>query len=203
MNWDEIRPDLVIGSCPYTVADLEHIRVETRASALLSLQHDECHAYLGIDRKALVCHGERRGLVMARQPIRDFDVADMRRHLGAAVSLLDSLLRAGHRVYVHCTAGTGRSPLTVLGYLALIESCTPAQALALIRSHRPGVCPSLEAYLGCRADLVERHQERIAGRAQEIWTRDPRIAQEEALVHAEREVLREVLRETRPAGRDG
>lgn len=198
-NWDAIRHDIVIGNCPLTVDDLERLRRATGATALLSLQHDECHVRLGIDYAALRRHGERIGLAMARCPIRDFDVTDMRRHLVPAVGMLDALLRARQRVYVHCTAGVGRSPLVVLGYLTLIEGCAMEDALALIRARRPTVCPSLEAYQACREDLVERFGARIARRAAQLCGPDLLARSTQAWAQAEREVLRDVIRDA-PAG---
>lgn len=197
LNWDEIRPDIVIGSCPMTASDLDRIREGAKVTAALSLQHDECHARLGVDYRTLRRHGECAGLRMVRRPIRDFDVADMRRHLASAVSMLDGLLREGRRVYVHCTAGTGRSPLVVLSYLALIERCDPTVSLAFIRSRRFEVCPSVEAYYACRQDLIERHRERIARRAEEMAEGGVQLGREvhDAWREAEAEVLREVIRE--------
>ena len=49
LNWNVVRHDLVVGSCPRQVGDLDAIRAETRVSAVLSLQHDECLEKLEID----------------------------------------------------------------------------------------------------------------------------------------------------------
>ena len=103
-----------------TSDDLKIIHTEAGVSAVLSLQHDDCLAYWGVDYQAMCQTGTEIGLKMARCPIRDFDVGDMRRQLPAAISMLTNLATSGHRIYVHCTAGLGRAPLTVLGYLILI-----------------------------------------------------------------------------------
>lgn len=195
LNWDEIRPNIVIGSCPMTVSDLDRVREDANVTATLSLQHDECHARLRIDYRTLRRYGERAGLRMVRRPIRDFDVVDMRRHLASAVATLDGLLREGRRVYVHCTAGTGRSPLVVLSYLALVERCDPAASLAFMRSRRSEVCPSLEAYYGCRQDLSQRYKDRIARRIDELAAGGARVSATDARNEAEAQVLREVIRE--------
>lgn len=193
LNWNEIRPDIVVGSCPMTAADLDLLRKQASITAALSLQHDDCHARLGIDYAALRRHGTRSGVDMARCPIRDFDVPDMRRQLAAAVGLVDALVRTRRRVYVHCTAGTGRSPLVVLAYLALMEDYGADAALSLLRARRPGVGPSVEAYRGCRQDLLERHCHRIRGRADEFHAGG--VPEEQAWRAAEVETLREVIRE--------
>lgn len=160
LNWNEIREDLLIGSCPMSGSDLDRIRHETGASAILSLQHDECLAHFGIDYEQHRVHGRRLCLEMARSPMLDFNPGEQRQRLPAAVNRLWDLITDRHRIYVHCTAGMGRSALTVLGYLTFIEGYTPDEAIRLLKSKRPGVIPCLEAYEGCRADLLNpRHDD--------------------------------------------
>ena len=101
------------------------------------------------------------GLAMDRFPIRDFDIPDMRRQLAGAVSALARLLGQGHRIYVHCTAGLGRAPLTVLGYLTLVEQQDPETAIQLILKGRPAAVPAWEAYHGCCHDLAAQHRAAI------------------------------------------
>jgi hypothetical protein len=157
---------------------------------VLSLQHDECHAHFGIDYGALCRHAARLGLALARHPIRDFDAVDARLRLPGAVRALDGLLAAYGRVYVHCTAGVGRSALTVLGYLVFVCGMPFEEALTLLRARRPIVCPNLDAFLACRADLVERHRRAITRRMGDLLDAAP----EERQRRAEHEVLRDALR---------
>lgn len=160
LNWNEIRADLIIGSCPMTGSDLDRIWYDAGASAILSLQHDECLAHFGIDYEQHHVHGRRLGLVMVRSPMRDFNPGEQRQRLPAAVHRLDGLITDRHRVYVHCTAGMGRSALTVLAYLTFMEGYTPDETIRLLISKRPGIVPSMEAYDGCRTDLLStRHDE--------------------------------------------
>jgi len=148
-----------------TTADLDRIGAEAGASAVLSVQHDDCLAYWDIDYPEMRTHGERVGLRMARSPMRDFDIPDQRRNLARAVRTLADLQSNEYRTYVHCTAGLGRAPLTVLSYLVWIEGLSPEQAISLIHRGRPGAVPAWEAHQGCRADLVERYRPRIEERA--------------------------------------
>jgi atypical dual specificity phosphatase len=194
LNWGEITPQLVIGSCPMTPADLERIRDGTGAGALLSLQHDDCLAYWGIDETAMRRAGERLGLAMERRPIRDFDIADMRRNLPDAVKRLARLDPPRRRIYVHCTAGLGRAPLTVLGYLTLVEGLDPETAIRLILRGRPDAVPSWEAYKGARGDLVARHRDAIERRAYELFERLARGDAGADWHEAETEIIAGVLR---------
>jgi hypothetical protein len=154
LNWSEIRDDIVVGSCPVRPADVDRIRDDAGAGALLSLQTDDCRAGLGIDGAALAAHAARRGLVAVNVPLPDFDPEAQRRGLPEAVRSLAALLAAGHRTYVHCTAGVNRGPLVVLGYLTFVEGMDDDGALALIHRARPAAEPYRDAFEGCRADVL-------------------------------------------------
>lgn len=96
---------------------------------------------------------------------------------------------------MHCTAGLGRAPLTVLTYLICIAGQEPEDAIGLIRRARPGAVPAWEAYHGCRADLIARHRARIAHRAYALYqARSGARGDAEAdWLQAEREILRACL----------
>ena len=193
LNWGVVRDDLVVGSCPMTFADIDRVAGETGATALLSLQHDECRRHFRIDYAAHLAHGWAADLVMVNAPMRDFDPPDQRRNLPKAVRRLVGLLAAGHRVYVHCTAGINRAPLTVLAYLTFVE-CQPfEEALAVLTNGRPGCEPTWEAYHGSREDLLLNTRENIALEAYLLSQRYPGRTPEANWVDAERSVLRSIL----------
>jgi len=193
LNGNVVRHDRVVGSGPRERSDLDALRVATRASAMLSVQHDECLAHQGIDDPGLVRYGRRLGLTMERCPLRDFDPADQQRGLPTAVRTLYGLLRQGHRVYVHCTAGINRSPLVVLAYLTLVEGMSLEEAMTLLLRARPEVCPTWEAYHGCRQELTGRYADRIRQRAFECSQRRPELSALDHWLQAERAIGREVL----------
>lgn len=169
LNWGQITDRIVIGTCPMTPGDLRRIHLEAGATGVLSLQHDDCLAYWGIRYGAMHRAGEALGLTMARCPIQDFDVEDLRKHLPAAVTLLSELLGHGLRVYVHCTAGMGRAPTVVLGYLSLVEAYPADDAIRIILKGRPEAVPAWEAYSGSLEDLVARHRQAIERRAYVLY----------------------------------
>jgi len=193
LNWGEVTPELVIGSCPMTPDDLKTIARSARVSAVLSLQHNDCLAWWGIDEAQMRSAGSGQGLAMARCSIRDFDVADMRRCLPRAVAELAALRAQGHRVYVHCTAGLGRSPLTVLAYLVLVEGYSPERAIRLIHAARPGAVPAWEAFHGCLEDLVSCHRAAIEKRAYELYEQGIHQAADADWNQAQADVLRSML----------
>ena len=165
LNWDEIRKDLVIGSCPRKRQDLDTIQKQAEATALFSLQEDSCHSYWDIDYSDLREHGQSIGLEMSRCPMRDMDPYHQGKRLFETVRALHALIRNGNRVYVHCTAGMGRAPLTVVGYLNLIERMPMDEAFHLVKSRRSVAVPSPEAMWDCRRELINAHYEEISNRA--------------------------------------
>lgn len=173
-----------------TADDLARVRREAHVSALLSLQHDDCHAYWKIDSATLEATASQLGLAFARCPIRDFDIEDMRRQLPQAISTLARFQAAGHRTYVHCTAGLGRAPLTVLGFLTLVEGWNPERAIRRILEGRPGAVPAWEAYHGCVADLVSRLRPEIERNAYDLYLRGVNGSATDDWRQAEAETLR-------------
>jgi hypothetical protein len=149
--------------------DLQRIRRHSGATAILSLQHDDCLAYWDIDYGRMRAAGTGQGLRMERCPMRDFNIEDQQRRLASAVILLTRLQQQGHRTYVHCTAGLGRSPLTVWAYLVMVEGWEPTRAIEAIRRVRPAAVPSWEALQGCREDLLAKQQPRVGERAYVLY----------------------------------
>jgi hypothetical protein len=188
-DWNEIRGDLLIGSCPWGRESLAFLR-RLRVTAVLSLQHAECHRELGIDPAALGAAGAELGLVMIQRPMRDFDPPDQMRRLPGAVRALHELLKARHRVYLHCTAGINRSPLVALGQLSFVEGLSPEAAIAEIQRRRPRAAPSWEAYWGCQRALVETHARRVAQRAAMLRQAEPSRDEGEIWRAARAEVVR-------------
>ena len=55
------------------------------------------------------------------------------------------MLDKGLKVYVHCTAGMGRAPATVLVYLCLHKNMTPMGADQFVKSYRRVSVPNMRA----------------------------------------------------------
>ena len=193
LNWGVVTPRILIGTCPMALEDLRRIHTETGATAVLSLQHDECLAYWGIDYRRMSRTAAGLGLHLVRTPMRDFNIVDQRRRLPDAVTGLSRLQSLGHLAYVHCTAGLGRAPLTVLTYLVLVERRDPEEAIRMILAARPGAVPSWEAFHGCRRDLVKRHRRAIERRAYTLYRQGHGAGADQDWRQAEVQVLSEVL----------
>ena len=117
LDVDQVLPELYVGSCPTRADEIDHLRENVGITAVLSLQTEDDLVFWGIHWPRLEEYYRRLGIEVRRAPVRDFDADDLRRKLPACVEALDELLRAGHKVYVHCTGGINRSPTTVIAYL--------------------------------------------------------------------------------------
>ncbi len=83
-------------------------------TAILSLLTADDEEELGIRG---IVEATRIDLEYRNVGVNDFDDLDLTRKLSTCVDVLDDLLRRGHKVYVHCTAGVTRSPTVVTAYL--------------------------------------------------------------------------------------
>jgi len=111
MNYAVILPTLRVGPNPVDEQDFEELK-ELGITAILSLQSAEDVAP-GRDR----ARAASLGLVHRNIAILDFDCEDLQKKLPRCVEILDELLKAGHSVYMHCTAGVSRSPTVAAAYL--------------------------------------------------------------------------------------
>ncbi len=144
MNYHEILPRLLVGSCPEGPADLEWLKQQEGVTAVLNLQTDADLAWLGLNPGSVEEWHHRCGLVLRREPVQDMDTQDLRRRLAECVQALDELLAAGHKVYLHCTAGVGRSPTVAIAWLIQRQGWSSEQAHQWVTRRRP-CSPDMEA----------------------------------------------------------
>lgn len=144
MDYSQILPQLFIGSHPQGPDDLERLRRESGITAVLNLQTDEDMRAVNLAWEPLEAHYKASSIELYRLPVRDFDSVDLREKLPRCVRALDHLLAVGHSVYLHCTAGTGRSPTVAIAYLHWCYGWDLYVADAYNRERRP-CSPNLEA----------------------------------------------------------
>lgn len=144
MDYDQILPDLFVGSHPASGDDIDRLTVESDITAVLNLQTDEDMVWWKLDWPMLAAHYLRQGIKVRRLPIRDFDTADLAAKLPEAVSALAQLLQDGHTVLVHCNAGAWRAPTVAIAYLHWCRGWELEQAIAHVEQRRD-CSPSLEA----------------------------------------------------------
>jgi len=153
MNFNQVLPNVFVGSYPESVDDIEQLQKKVGVTALLNLQTEEDMQRLGCDWRGLRAHCRRLKLALRHVPVRDFDAEDLRKNLPVCVQALGELLRKGHTVYVHCTAGLGRSPSVVITYLHWVQQFELDKAVRLMQQCRP-CSPNLEAIRLASEDVL-------------------------------------------------
>jgi protein-tyrosine phosphatase len=196
MDYDQILPELFVGSHPASSDEIDRLQAESDITAVLNVQTDGDMQYVNLDWGSLQAHYTARGIELRRVPVRDFDPVDLREKLPACVRVLNQLLAAGRPVYVHCTAGAGRSPSVVIAYLHWCRGWDLDEAVAHVKHRRP-CSPNVEAIQLATQDLLNDPaiRQEIERRAHELFQqRPPRSGtQLQDWAQAERQVLQEVL----------
>lgn len=151
MDYSEILPGLFVGSFPQSKDDVERLH-RAGVTAVLNLQTDDDMRHFNLDWNSLEAHYGARGMELRRVPVKDFDGADLKEKLSECVRVLSELREAGHRVFVHCTAGAGRSPSVVAAYLHWRQGLELDQAVELVKKIRPS-SPNADAIRLASGDL--------------------------------------------------
>ena len=136
INLSRINPQLYIGTYPQNPVDLDRLKSGPKITAVLNLQTDDDFIALGIDWQKIEKGYLERDMLCQRWPITDFSPANLEQKLEVAATLLDRLISVGHRVYVHCTAGVGRAPAAVIGYLVWHQNMGLDEAYCFVREQR-------------------------------------------------------------------
>jgi len=137
MDIDQLLPYLFVGACPTDRADIDSLKASFGITAVVNLQTDDDFAYWGINWQEMAAAYEASGVEIRRVAVEDFNPEDLRRKLPACVQALDELLRAGHTVYVHCSAGMNRSPSAVIAYLHWVQETGLDEAVDFVMERHP------------------------------------------------------------------
>ncbi|CAH9057996.1 unnamed protein product [Cuscuta epithymum] len=156
MNYTLITENLIVGSQPQKVEDIDHLREEQNVAYILNLQQDRDIEYWGVDLPSIVQRCEELGISHMRCPAKDFDPDSLRNILPKAVSLLEcAISEETGRVYVHCTAGLGRAPAVAIAYMFWFCDMDLNRAYQTLTSKRP--CgPNKRAIRGATYDLAKK-----------------------------------------------
>ncbi|XVE68734.1 hypothetical protein DITRI_Ditri09bG0093100 [Diplodiscus trichospermus] len=154
MNYNFIRPDLIVGSCLQTPEDVDKLR-KIGVKTIFCLQQDPDLEYFGVYIGAIQDYARKCGDVEhIRAQIRDFDAFDLRMRLPAVVSKLHKAInRNGGVTYIHCTAGLGRAPTVAMAYMFWVQGYKLSKAHRLLLSKR-SCCPKLDAIKSATADIL-------------------------------------------------
>ncbi|XP_057476617.1 phosphoglucan phosphatase DSP4, amyloplastic-like [Actinidia eriantha] len=154
MNYNFIRPDLIVGSCLQTPEDVDKLR-KTGVKTIFCLQQDPDLEYFGVNINSIREYADTCDDIQhLRAEIRDFDAFDLRMKLPAVVSKLHKAINQnGGVTYIHCTAGLGRAPTVALTYMFWIQGYKLSEANSLLLRKR-SCFPKLDAIKSSTADIL-------------------------------------------------
>ena len=161
MTYAQVTSRLYIGSQPESIQDIELLQKILAITAILNLQTNEDMATAKLNWQPLESHYKTGAVRLCRMPIEE-EQAVLREKLLECVDTLVQLLAAGYTVYLHCTAGIGRSPTVAIGYLHCYLGWQLDAAVRYVKQVRQ-CSPHVEALR--RAILDQEKQESF-----ERWT---------------------------------
>jgi protein-tyrosine phosphatase len=153
MTIDSVTETLLVGPDLREPSDFQQL-ISRKVSAILSLQTEDDLRNRGIGWEEEAATAA--GLVYRNIPVTDFNPADLQRQLSECASVLERLLKDGHIVYVHCTAGVIRSPTVVAAYLHWCEGWELEKAVRHLRQLRD-CTPNAQAIRQARWASPHRH----------------------------------------------
>jgi protein-tyrosine phosphatase len=156
MDYAQILSGLFVGSYPQAIDDVERLRRESAITAVLNLQTDEDIDSVKLDWRPLEVHYRASRIDLLRLPVKEEQI-ELREKLPQCVRTLASLISAGRTVYLHCTAGVGRSPTVAIGYLHWSLGWGFDAAVTHVKQARQ-CSPHLEALRLSLWNPTERHQ---------------------------------------------
>ncbi|KAI9511421.1 protein-tyrosine phosphatase-like protein [Russula earlei] len=104
-------------------------------------EHDIHHLVQVLDVPWLPA-SEKDGFECYRLDILDLESQDLKPHLEDAVEDIDSALRRGRNVLVHCQQGVSRSAAIVIAYLICKRGMSFDSAITFVRQRRPCIKPN-------------------------------------------------------------
>lgn len=116
MDYAQLTSRLYFGSHPQTIDDVEMLQKVLAVTAILNLQTNEDMDTAKLNWAPLESYYKNCAVSLCRMPVQEEQVV-LREKLLECVDMVVQLLAAGHTVYLHCTAGIGRSPTVAIGYL--------------------------------------------------------------------------------------
>jgi protein-tyrosine phosphatase len=149
IDYSKILPELYVGTFPTSVQDIDRLKDDCTITAVLNLQTDADMNWHNLDWTNIEGYYRACKIEVWRMPIHDFNPKDLQSKLAQAVVTLNDLIRAGHRVYVHCTAGVNRSPTVVIAYMHKYRGYDLKTAAKMVQDFR--TCePYLDVIQSCK-----------------------------------------------------
>ena len=139
INYDEVIPEITVGSVPVTKVDMNLIKKEGFGALL-----DLC-----TDQENEARWAKERGIEFLSEYVHDGHTPTQAQY-HRITEWIDEQIRAGRKVYIHCHAGAGRAPTVTTAYLVRYRGMTTDEALEVLREKRRHHIVSRYQVLGLR-----------------------------------------------------
>jgi protein-tyrosine phosphatase len=160
MEYAQVTSRLYVGSHPQSIDDIELLERVLAITAVINLQTNEDMVAAKLNWQPLEVHYNACPVRLYRLPMKE-EQGVLREKLLECVDTLGQLLAAGHAVYLHCTAGIGRSPTVAVGYLYCHLGWELDAAVRYLKQIRQ-CSPHVEALRRAIVDRETRELERWA-----------------------------------------
>ena len=147
----QVLSHLFVGSCPRSLEHIDFLH-SLGITAVLNFQTEDdctknCIPEIGMDKNPLAVRDfyDSKGMQYIWMPTWDMDTQGRANMLIQASFLLAQILRNGHRVYLHCNAGVGRSTAAACGYLTFVLGLSARETQHVVASSRPVAVFNFEA----------------------------------------------------------
>ena len=144
LDFDQIgNKNIFVGTYLETEQDFQSIS-KKGINTIINLQTDKDLEIRQLNIDILNNYASKYGIEIKRYPIEDFNKEELYNKLQDGAYLLNQLIKEGKTVYVHCTAGIGRSPSVIIIYLILYENYSIRDAVELCTKSRPKISINYE-----------------------------------------------------------
>ncbi|KAH8938038.1 hypothetical protein BDL97_16G061200 [Sphagnum fallax] len=122
LDYNAIDDNFFVGSCPKDGVDIDKLSKDDRVTGILNLQQDKDFGNHNVNIASIEAECNKLRILYLRVPIHDDDTGDLTNNLPRAAGMLDKAISIDKRkVYLHCTAGVGRSPSVAVAYYFWIK----------------------------------------------------------------------------------
>lgn len=132
--YSRITPNILLGALPLRFSWSKIESKEQISHILCLLEPFEVKSFVVGSKIAAA-----RGLNYLSLPVRDFIGIPSLEQVETGIRFIDSCVRNGTSVYVHCKAGRTRSAFVVTCYLMHRDKLSTESAVEFVRSRRPHI----------------------------------------------------------------
>jgi len=126
-DWIEITPMILLGRLPHHVSNIKQLQLHGVKAIVAVTEEWE----LQVHPK----HFLDNGISFLLLPTPDYFSPTIQQ-IEQGIEFINNAENLGHKVYIHCHAGRGRSAILVIAYLVVKNGWTLAEAFSYVRKRR-------------------------------------------------------------------